>query len=258
MARRSSAGRFRAAVRVAVGRVVAGAFGVAVAGAVVIAAEIQLARSGYRLPDLPLALDRPGPGPRLVWLGDSTVVGEGATSAAGALPSHVQDGLGRPDAALTVLAVSGARAVDVLVHQVPKVAAAHPDLVLVEVGANDTIRFTGAGDFQRAYETLVRALPRGVPVVLLGVPDMGSIARFAQPLRAVAGRRGRHLDAVVRRVAADTGAVYVDIAGPTGPPFRRDPGRYFSADDFHPSGAGYGLWAEAVLRVLRQEGLPRG
>jgi lysophospholipase L1-like esterase len=96
-----------------------------------------------------------------------------------------------------------------------------------------------------------------VPVVLLGVPDMGAIPRFAQPLRAVTGWRGRHLDATVRQVAADTGAVYADIAGPTGPSFRREPGRYFAADDFHPSDAGYGLWADAVLNVLRRERLPK-
>jgi len=145
---------------------------------------------------------------------------------------------------------------DVLARQVPLVAGRHPDLVLISVGANDTIHLTGRTGFRRTYERLVRALPAGVPVVLLGVPDMGSIARFAQPLRAIAGRRGRRLDAEVRRVAAATGAVYADIAGPTGPAFRRDPRRYFAADDFHPSDAGYGLWADAVLKVLRNSGLP--
>jgi lysophospholipase L1-like esterase len=244
-------------VRALVNRGVLGAFGLAAGLALVVTAEIQLARSGDRLPELKLVLDRPGNGPRVVWLGDSTGVGEGASSAAGAVASQVQDGLGLPDAALTVLAVSGARAADVLAHQVPLVAGSHPNLVLISVGANDTIHLTGAGDFRRRYEELVRALPPGVPVVLLGVPDMGAIARFAQPLRAVAGRRGRHLDAEVRRVAAATGAVYADIAGPTGPSFRRDPGRFFSADDFHPSDAGYRLWADAVLKVLRREGLPR-
>ena len=243
----------RALARRAVGAAAVGA----VTLAVVVAVEIQLARSGDRLPELKLALDRPGSGPRVVWLGDSTAVGEGASSPGGAVPSQVQDGLGRPDASLAVVAVSGARAADVLAHQVPLVPGLHPDLVLISVGANDTIHFTGRGDFRRAYERMVRALPPGVPVVLLGVPDMGAIARFAQPLRAMAGRRGRRLDAEVRRVAAATGGVYADIAGPTGSAFRRDPRRYFAADDFHPSDAGYGLWADAVLKVLRQEGLPR-
>jgi lysophospholipase L1-like esterase len=136
------------------------------------------------------------------------------------------------------------------------VAGLHPDLILISVGANDTIHLTGRGTFHQTYERLVRALPAGVPVVLLGVPDMGAIPRFAQPLRAVSGWRGRHIDAEVRQVAASSGAVYADIAGPTGPSFRHDPGRYFAADDFHPSDAGYGLWAEAVLKVLRNFSLP--
>jgi len=235
--------------------------------AAVLLVEIQVARSGNRLPDLELVLDRPGAGPRLVWLGDSTAAGVGASTASGALTTRVADGLraagasparlASQDISVAVLAVSGDRVADVLAEQVPKVAELRPDLVLISVGANDTIHLTGRGAFRHTYETVVRALPAGVPVVLLGVPDMGSIPRFAQPLRAVAGWRGRHLDAEVRRVARTTGAVYVDIAGPTGPPFRRHPDRYFAADDFHPSDAGYGLWAEAVLNVLQGEGLPQ-
>jgi lysophospholipase L1-like esterase len=248
--------------RLALAAVVAGT-------AVVLAVEIQLARAGSRLPDLELALDRPGAGKRLVWLGDSTAAGVGASSSARALPSQVADGLARdvrdpssgdglaaPDVSVAVLAVSGARVADVQADQVPKVAGLRPDLVLISVGANDTIHLTGRGAFRHTYEEVVRALPPGAPVVLLGVPDMGAIPRFAQPLRAVSGWRGRHLDAEVRRVAAGTGAVYADIAGPTGPPFRRHPDRYFAADDFHPSDAGYGLWAEAVLKVLRNLSLP--
>jgi lysophospholipase L1-like esterase len=222
--------------------------------AVVLAVEIQLARAGTRLPDLDLALDRPGDGRHVVWLGDSTAAGVGASTSAGALVSQVADGL--PATSVSVLAVSGARVADVLEDQVPKVAGLEPRLILISVGANDTIHLTGRGTFRDTYEKVVRALPNGVPVVLLGVPDMGAIPRFAQPLRAVAGWRGRNVDAEGRRVAADTGAVYVDIAGPTGPPFRRHPGRYFAADDFHPSDAGYGLWADAVLKVLRNFSLP--
>ena len=228
-----------------------------VGAAVVLVVEIQLARAGARLPDLELVLDRPGAGRRVVWLGDSTAAGIGASGSAGALPSQVADGLAASDVSVTVLAVSGARVADVLVDQAPKVAGLRPNLVLISVGANDTIHLTGRGAFRHTYEELVRALPPGVPVVLLGVPDMGAIPRFAQPLRAVSGWRGRNMDAEVRWVAARTGAVYADIAGPTGPAFRHDPDRYFAADDFHPSDAGYRLWADAVLMVLRREGLPQ-
>jgi lysophospholipase L1-like esterase len=227
-----------------------------VGAAVVLLVEIQLARAGNRLADLELVLDRQGAGRRVVWLGDSTAAGVGASSSSGTLPSQVADGLAVSATSVTDLAVSGARVADVLADQVPKVAGLQPDLVLISVGANDTIHLTGRGSFRHTYEEALRSLPRGVPVVVLGVPDMGAIPRFAQPLRAVAGWRGRNLDSEVRRVAAHSGAIYADIAGPTGPPFRRHPDRYFAADDFHPSDAGYGLWAEAVLKVLRNFSLP--
>ncbi len=79
---------------------------------------------------------------------------------------------------------------------------------------------------------------------------MGAIPRLAQPPRAVAGFRGRQLDDVVRTVAGETGSAYVDIAGETGPEMRSDPERFFAADRYHPSDAGYELWADAVLDVL--------
>jgi hypothetical protein len=85
---------------------------------------------------------------------------------------------------------------------------------------------------------------------------MGAPPRLLQPLRAVAGFRGRQLDAVVRDAVADAHEArtapitYVDIAGPTGPPFRRDHDRFFASDGYHPSADGYGLWAEAVLATV--------
>ncbi len=52
-------------------------------------------------------------------------------------------------------------------------------------------------------------------------------------------------------MAGRAGTGYVDIAGRTGPPMRRDPDRYFALDRYHPNQAGYGLWADAVLDVAR-------
>jgi lysophospholipase L1-like esterase len=86
--------------------------------------------------------------------------------------------------------------------------------------------------------------------VILGVPDMAAPPRLAQPLRALTGLRGRQLAAVSREVATEAGAVFVDIAGETGPAIRSDPGRYLAVDRWHPSDDGYALWAAAVLEQL--------
>lgn len=220
----------------------------------VLVVEAGLARRGEMLAGPALELDGlvgGGPGPTLevVWLGDSTAAGVGASGAPTALPTQVAVGLERP-VDLSVLARSGATVTDVVDRQLPALAGLDPDLVFVSVGANDVTHLISRSDFERRYRRLVAGLPESAQVVLLGVPDMGAIPRLAQPLRAVAGFRGRQLDDVVREVAEDTGSAYVDIAGETGPALRRDPERFFAADRYHPSGAGYELWAQAVLDVV--------
>ncbi len=221
----------------------------------VLAVEIELAGRRSELQVPPLALDGrvgddSGQAIRVVWLGDSTAAGVGASTVDAALPRLVAEGLG-PPVELTVLARSGATVAEVVAGQLPVVAELEPDVVFVSVGANDVTHLSSRADVERGYRRLVAGLPDRAEVVLLGVPDMGAIPRLAQPLRAVAGWRGDRLDAIVREVARDTGSVYVDIAGRTGPAFRADPDRFFAADEFHPSDAGYRRWSEAVLEVLR-------
>ena len=233
------------------------AVGLVLVGGLVLGVEARLARTAPGLPALtPLALDTtignsaPAGGPlRMLWLGDSTAAGVGASGPDGALPRQVASRLGRP-VQLTVLAISGDQVEDVIDKQLPKVASLDPDVVFLSIGANDVVHFTSKDSFTSRYRRLLDQLGT-TPVIALGVPDMGAAPRFAQPLRAIAGWRGRALDEVVGAVAKATGSAYVDIAGPTGPSFRAQPERFFSADDYHPSDEGYRRWADAVLELAR-------
>ncbi|HUQ38763.1 MAG TPA: SGNH/GDSL hydrolase family protein [Acidimicrobiales bacterium] len=225
------------------------------AAVAVVGAEVQLARTGPKLPSTaPLDLDGTvGPGSlpplRVTWLGDSTAAGVGASSPENALPRAVAR-LGRRPMTITSLAVSGARVADVLRDQVGRLPSDDPDVVFLSVGANDAVHLTGRRTFRHEYQALLEVLPKHSRVVVLGVPDMGAVVRFAQPLRALVGWRGGQIDHDVRARARRAGATYVDIAGATGPAFRRHPDRYFAADRFHPSDAGYRLWAQAVVEVM--------
>ncbi len=219
--------------------------------------EALLARQGPRLaagtPEYPTVGEVTA-----VWLGDSTAVGVGAGGTHRTVASLVAAARGER---VVMLAESGATVAEVVDTQVEAVGAQDPGVVYVSVGANDVTHLTSTADFRRAYSRLLDRLagppgaaagPRngehGFRVVVLGVPDMGAPPRLRQPLRAVAGFRGRQLDRVIREVShGRPGVTYVDIAGPTGGPFRRDPERYFSADRYHPDADGYELWADAVL-----------
>ena len=227
--------------------VVALVVGIPLTAAATLAVEVELARRSERLPDEGPLTYETGGSSTAVWIGDSTAVGIGVEDGADAVPSLVARAR---DERVVMVAESGATVRDVVGVQLFEVAAAKPDRIYVSVGANDVTHLTRAGDFRVDYRDLLARLPKGVPVTVLGIPDMGAPPRLAQPLRAIAGFRGGQLDEVVRSVAdaqRPDDAVYVDIAGRTGRSFRDDPDRYFAGDRFHPSAAGYRLWADAVL-----------
>ena len=220
--------------------------------AVVLGVEVEIARRGQNLDDAELTYVDEG-SVRAVWIGDSTAYGVGVVDGTDGVASGIAVARGER---VEMLAVSGATMADMHRDQVPKVEALEPSRIYVSIGANDVTHLTSKESFGSGYRALLNQLPADADVVVLGVPDMGAPPRLAQPLRAVAGFRGRQLDGLVRDAVADAKArrsgatTYVDIAGPTGPPFRRDPDRYFAADGYHPSADGYRLWTDAVLAAV--------
>ena len=245
-------------------KVVIAAVAVPAGLALLLGTEVLLAIGG---PDLPardpyelsgLVGDESGTEPlRMAWIGDSVVAGVGASSVDATVPRLVAAALGRP-VRLDVFAVSGERVEDALSDQAPKLEdlPETPQIVVVEIGANDVTHLTGRDDFRTAYDELmdrVKALG-ATHVLALGIPAFHTTPRFLQPLRAIVGWRARQLDAEVRDSARAHGATYVNISGHTSEEFGDDPDRYHAEDDFHPSDEGYALWAEAVLEALEETG----
>lgn len=187
-----------------------------------------------------------------VVLGDSTAAGVGAGDAASSYPVLLAErlaGRGRR-VRLVGLGVSGARVRDVLDSQLPRALTAHPDLVLVGVGANDTTHLTRLGSVRRDMAAILDRLGRtGATVVVAGVPDM-RVRAFMEPLRSLCGWRGRRVADAMREVARARGVAVVDLAGETGPYFQSHPDRHYSSDGFHPGPAGYARWADAIYPVL--------
>ncbi|MGH2719083.1 MAG: SGNH/GDSL hydrolase family protein [Actinomycetota bacterium] len=218
-----------------------------IGGGLMLGAEVIAAarRPALRLPEPPAV--RPELDTSVVWIGDSTAAGHGASSPYSGLPQRLSELLGRPGHPV-VLARGGDRIRDVLLYQVPALGDLAPSVIFISVGANDTVHLTSRSSFRREYEAVLGALPAGIPVVILGIPDMGALPRLRQPLRALAGRRGRYLDVAVRELAMSRPGLwrYVDICGLTGREVRRSPARYLAADGYHPSDVGYQLCADAM------------
>lgn len=235
------------------GLLLLGAAATPFAGAALLIAEWKLAKRGPQLPPGDVAeagrVGGDGAALRLVWLGDSTVTGPGASSVEATIPRLVARALDRP-VEVAIHAVSGSKVRDVADAQAPAVTELEPDAVIVCVGTNDALYRTPLVEVRRAVQQLLAALPP-VPVVVVGPTDMGAVVRLRQPLRLLLGMAGRRTAAAIRAVAEDAGAQFVDLAAVVGPGMRREPGRFLAIDGLHSSDESYALIADAVLERLR-------
>jgi lysophospholipase L1-like esterase len=178
----------------------------------------------------------------LVALGDSITNGHGEP-ALGVHPQSWAQWLAEAlELPFTKLAVDGAMAADVLREQVPKLRGAY-DVGCIYAGVND-VRAPG---FDAAvYERDLRAIATAVAecserLVLCTLPlDLG---------RPRAAPKPREAGAVVRRVAADLGAVVVAFDDLAGAP-------WLLPDAVHPTARGQLEIADRAARALGAPCLP--
>jgi lysophospholipase L1-like esterase len=163
--------------------------------------------------------------------GDSAMAGVGVDHVEDSLPvqlaQRVADSTGCP-VHVVGYAVSGARTIDVLTGQVPGVRR-EPDVSVLLVGTNDVIGVTAPVTLARSSRALLDALVSlGAPVVMASLPKFRAMRLVPHPLME---------------------AVLVDVVGAVGSEFVTDEA-LMSADSFHPSAAGYGRIADALVPAV--------
>ena len=199
------------------------------------------------------ALRSPAPVVEMAAFGDSAMAGVGVHLLEDALPVQlayrVAETLGRP-VHVVGYARSGARTIDVLTEQVPLVRHP-PDVSILVVGTNDVTGATMPRRLSRASRALLDALESlGASVVMSSLPRFRAMRRLPHPLMEVAIGYGAVVGAVQRRAAAMRPHVrLVDVGGAVGPEYFTDAST-LSADAFHPSAAGYGRIADALVPAV--------
>ena len=195
---------------------------------------------------------------RVVWLGDSLAAGLGAIAPDVSLPRLVASHSDRRTR-LHVFATPGATSVDVVERQLPAlVQLGHGlgqigqkvDAVGVTVGANDIAAFTSRRRFRRNIAAIAAAAD-GAPVILVSIPGLADAIRLPHPLRALASVRGRWLDRVLLDAARSSDRIHYANVWQR-PPWieRRHRAHFLSGDRYHPSGAGYAVWADRVAHAF--------
>lgn len=191
---------------------------------------------------------------KILVLGDSTAVGTGSLNPRDSVAGRF--GRDFPQAHIVNLAFNGQKIHQLAASVDPKKLGTF-DLVVVQIGANDIIRFTNLKDVEGDLNTLLIKLTQISPkVVLLHSGDVGSAPIFPKLLKGFWTQRSLALRELYKRYAQKYHVLYVDLlAQLTDDIFLKDIKRFYCQDLLHPSGDGYGVWYQAIRRQMQEAGM---
>lgn len=185
-------------------------------------------------------------GQSLLVLGDSTAAGVGSVPE-GTVAARISDVL---DMSVENHARSGAKVADILT-QLSSAQREKYDLTLIQIGANDIIRFTNLGDLQ---DSLSRALEEvrahSNRVVVLTAGKVGEAPFFPRMLGWIWTMRAAQVREVFIAETEKHGVLYIDLFSAPDP-FSEDPGTYYAPDGLHLRADGYQYWYTETLRAMQ-------
>jgi len=188
-----------------------------------------------------------------VALGDSTGAGVGARE--GGYVQRLFNRLvqRRPESRLSNLCVSGATTADLLRGQLQQGVAMNPDLVTVGIGINDIGHGLTLDQFSKNFEEILSTLREKTQarIVVTNLPDISSAPRIPGSMRSEYQQQIIRFSQRLEEIAARHGVTVFDIYTITHEELASHP-EYFSADGFHPSDAGYELWATQMWPTVAQ------
>ena len=188
------------------------------------------------------------PSRTMLVLGDSTAVGIGADTPEESVAGRIAEEIAFDS--VENHAVSGAVVGD-LKAQVASASRASYDLILIQVGGNDIIRFTSADTAGETLRDALQSLPAADRVIMISAGNVGGATLFPWPVRPFHTKLNREYHDIFAQVAAEEGITYVNFKDAASTKEIQDnPDIYLAADGLHPSSEGYRLWFEEIRPYL--------
>ena len=186
-------------------------------------------------------------------LGDSTGAGVGAVNGGYVARLYRRMLPLRPGSQLANLCVSGATTADVLRGQLDSGAAKNPQLVTLGIGINDISHLVRVEQFAQNYERILSTLKEKTKaqVVVSNIADVSSARVVPNFLRGKLHQQIVNFNQRLEEIANRNGATIFDIFAITTRDLPSHP-EYFSPDGFHPSDAGYEMWAVKMWPVIER------
>lgn len=198
---------------------------------------------------IPYEQNNPNASLKVLFMGDSTAFGTGAANNRESTAGWF--GQEYPGAMIQNLSENGLR-LSGLVKKFNPEAKDHFNLIVMQIGANDILRFTAYRNIERDLLTLIdRAQSVADHVVILHSGNVGTAPVFGWPLNDIYTTRSRAVRQLYIKTAKEKGVIYVDLFQErTDDLFLTDINKYYSADRLHPSGQGYRWWYDHIRQAL--------
>jgi len=182
------------------------------------------------------------PAHSILVVGDSTAVGTGASSPEDSIAGRIAADFSTT--AVYNYAQDGALTAAVPA-QIARAAKDSYDLILIQVGGNDALRFTRAKNLRVSIDnSLAAATAASQNVLLISVGDLGEAPSVPWPLSLLLSYRSRLVRDVFQEVASRKSVHFLDLLALSkdGSPFKENTQKYYAEDGLHPSSAGYDVW----------------
>lgn len=186
-----------------------------------------------------------------VSIGDSLTYGFGADKYEDGYTYQLARHLAK-DQAMTLKDYSypGFRTDDVI-KQLDLIIADKPKIITVFIGVNDAHQLLETSDFKENYDYILYKLSTETEAKLyvINLPYLGASNIQLPPYNYYYSQKIRGHNKVIKNLAKKYNISYIDLYSETGSKFK-DSGQYYSKDSFHPSSAGYGIWARIIENAV--------
>ncbi len=149
--------------------------------------------------------------------------------------------------------VPGVRTNDLLNGLLPAALKESPDIVTLLVGVNDVHNKLSVPEFEKQYVQILGRLSQetSAQIYVINIPYIGADSLVLPPYDYIFDARTKEFNKIIKNLAEKFELRYIDLYTPTVSLFKQD-GSHYSRDLFHPSSAGYKIWADLIYDSINK------
>lgn len=188
---------------------------------------------------------------RILVAGDSTGVGTGTRDAKYSTAGR----LGKlfPTATISNISENGLK-IDGLRQKLTQLDGDYFDLALIQIGANDVIRYTSLDEIRSGVASVLATITTlSNRTIILTSGNIGLAPIFRWPLSQLYANRTREVRRIfLEEIAKHATVTYVDLyREPIDDELSKDIPRYYASDLLHLSDDGYGVWFKEIVSTAK-------